>query len=298
MISIVIPAYKNTDKLVSNLNHNIQFFKDCEIIIVNDDPSTSIKESLKNFPQIILIENKDNLGFGSTVNAGVKISKNPFVFLLNSDVILSDDSFKKTTSRFQQDPHLFAVSFAQKEKNGQFVGKNRIFFHRGLVQHSRANDFTLGINGWAEGGTCIVDKSKFEELGGFDNLYAPFYWEDIDLSYNAWKSGYNILFDPTVVVEHHHESTIGKYFDSKHVKTISYRNQILFTWKNISGKKYCVLHILYLPVLKIAMLLKGDISFFNGLFQAVLKVPQLMSSRLKIQKHWKLHDEEIFRRFT
>ena len=58
------------------------------------------------------------------------------------------------------------------------------------------------------------------KLGGMDTLYSPFYWEDIDLSYRAWKSGYQILYDPNIIVEHHHESTIAKYFDKKKVSDI------------------------------------------------------------------------------
>ncbi|PJE58197.1 MAG: glycosyltransferase family 2 protein, partial [Candidatus Portnoybacteria bacterium CG10_big_fil_rev_8_21_14_0_10_36_7] len=48
-------------------------------------------------------------------------------------------------------------------------------------------------------------------LNGFDELYSPFYWEDIDLSYRAWKTGYTVLFDPQVLVEHHHETTIRTF---------------------------------------------------------------------------------------
>lgn len=297
MISVVIPAYKNTEQLVNNLRNNLKYLKDCEIIIINDDPEKSIREALREFPKVKLIENSKNLGFGGAVNAGVNSAKGELVVLLNSDVLLHNDSYKKALKHFSDDKTLFAVSFAQKEASGETVGKNRIYFGHGLVQHSKAKDITFGLNGWAEGGSSMFNRDLFLKLGGFDLLYAPFYWEDIDLSYNAWKSGYKILFDPAISVDHHHESTIGKYFDKNRVKRISYRNQLLFTWKNISQKNYCMQHALYLPVIKLQMLMKGEMAFLAGLWQATLKLPQAIKSRLEVKKNWKIRDEEIFNHF-
>ncbi len=298
MITVIIPAFKNTDELVNNVRQNLKYLKNCQIIIVNDDPTKSIAQEIKIFPEIELIENKKNLGFGKAINVGVQHARYRYVILLNSDVLLMNDSFKIALGRFRTDPNLFAVSFAQKEHNGQVVGKNRISFINGVVQHTQAHDLTLGITAWAEGGTCMIDKEKFVVLGGFDRLYAPFYWEDIDLSYNAWKSGYKVLFDPNILVEHHHESTIGKYFQIKKIKTISYRNQLIFTWKNISDKNYCLSHALHLPLMKISMLVKGEVPFLIGLLQASGKIPQIFASRLQVKKHWKLHDREIFSQFS
>ncbi len=114
--------------LVRNLSHNMQFLKDCEIIVVNDDPSENIQKELRPWNNIILIENRRNMGFGLTVNKGVIRALRQYIMLLNSDVVLQDTSYTKAFSHFETDPSLFAVSFAQKEKDGSIVGKNRIFW--------------------------------------------------------------------------------------------------------------------------------------------------------------------------
>lgn len=202
-ISVIIPVYKNKEQFLKNLKHNLQYLGDCEIIIVNDYPDESLKTDLRDFPSVKLFENTKNLGFGQTVNRGVNEAHGDLVLLLNTDVVLKNDTFKITIDNFKNHKNLFAISFAQEEKNGTIVGKNKFFWSRGMFFHTKAKDLEKGINGWAEGGSCIIDRTKFLELDGFDKIYKPFYWEDIDLSYRAWKQGYEILFDPTILVEHH-----------------------------------------------------------------------------------------------
>ncbi len=294
-ISVVIPVYKKIDQFISNLKENITFLKDCEIIIVNDDPSESLAPYLVDFKQIILIENKKNLGFAPTVNVGFAQVTNPYVLLLNSDVVLEDASFKKALEHFK-DKTVFAVSFAQKEKNGQIVGKNTIYWEKGFFQHKKSDNLNFGINGWAEGGSCLIDTNKFRDLNGFDEMFSPFYWEDIDLSYRAWEKGYQILFDPSIVVQHHHESTIGSYYKKLHITQIAYRNQLLFIWKNITNPGLLFTHVFYLKLFILKSILKGNMPFLKGYFQALLTLPTVIKKRNKnnsIQK-----DHEILSKFS
>lgn len=280
MISVVIPTYRNTRQLVSNLQHNLPFLRGNEVIVVNDYPSQSIKNDLAALPDVVLIENSRNLGFAGAVHEGILKAKNRFVMLLNDDVLLNDTSFVKTVKTLEQDKTVFAVSFCQEEKGGSRVGKNTVYWNDGLFQHKKAADLEAGINGWAEGGSCMIDREKYVKLGGFDTLYSPFYWEDVDLSYRAWKAGYQILFDPGITVVHHHESTIGKQFDRTKVKSVAYRNQFIFIWKNIGDGK-----MLFRSALKTVFLLPvmifRDRPFVTGMIQALWRLPGVLQKRYK-----------------
>lgn len=283
MISVIVPTYKNKVGFLNNLKHNSNYFSDCEIIIVNDNSSESLKDDLKNYKKnLILLENKKNLGFGQSINIGVKVAKNKFVMLLNDDVILLNDSFKVAPKYFQEDKFLFAISFAQKEKDGSIVGKNSIYWKNGLFYHKKANNLSFGHNAWAEGGACIIDKDKFEQLGGFDPIYFPFYWEDIDLSYRAWKIGYRIYFEPKIFVEHHHETTIRKFFDLSYIKTIAFRNQFIFIWKNITDPFLIINNLLYLPFNLIYYLLKHENEFLVGFIAAIKKIAKIKNINRKL----------------
>lgn len=290
MISVVIPTYKNKEKFLSNLNHNLQYLKNCEIIIVNDNPTLSLKNDLKKFQLVTLIENQENLGFGLTVNIGVQKSKGEYVMLLNDDVILNDDKFKKAIDQFKNNKNLFAISFAQIEKDQTIVGHNKISWKQGLFFHEKSTS-PIKINAWAEGGSCIINRGKFLELNGFDPIYSPFYWEDIDLSYRAWKSGYQIVYDESIKVQHHHQSTIGKFFSERKIKITSFRNQFIFIWKNINDVKLLTLHILFLPYFFVYYSLKGELEFLLGFIEALKKILYLNRS------HYKMSDKEILNKF-
>ena len=262
MISVVIPQYKGKEKLYINLKHNLPYLKGCEVIVVNDYPEVSLTEEMSTlFPLVKVIENEENLGFAGAVSVGIASVKNQFVFLLNNDVLLNDDSFQKALSHFEKNKLLFAVSFRQTEKDESFVGRNEIYWERGFFQHRKGNAKISGINGWAEGGSMLFDKKKYDKINGFDTLFSPFYWEDIDLSYRAWKAGYSILFDASVTVQHHHESTITTHFHASKIKTIAYRNQLITIWKNISDGRMIWEHIFFLIKNIITYPFKGEREF-------------------------------------
>ena len=98
MISVVIPVYKKTEEFLKNLEHNYPLLKGCEIIIINDDPSVSIKDRLKDYG-VKLIENQKNLGFAGAIDKGIRNAKHNFVFLLNSDVKLLDSLFNSSVKK-------------------------------------------------------------------------------------------------------------------------------------------------------------------------------------------------------
>jgi GT2 family glycosyltransferase len=267
MISVIIPTYKNRGLFLKNLKDNLRYLNGCEVIVINDDPSESLQHDLEK-SGVKLIENQTNLGFGQSINMGVKIAKGRYLFLLNNDVILENDNYKQAIKHFENDSSLFAVSFAQKEKDGSIVGKNMTYWQKGFFKHKKANDLKYGDNGWAEGGSCIIDKNKFLELGGFNPVYSPFYWEDIDLSYRGRKKGWKILFTPEIILIHYHQSTIGKYFTQDKVKEIAFRNQLLFIWKNVIDRKTIIEHLRYLPI----TILNGGLPFIKGFFKALFKL--------------------------
>lgn len=297
MISVIIPTYQNKKQLLANLKHNLRFLSGCEIIVVNDDPSQSLRDDLKPFASVTLVENKKNLGFGPTMNEGVKKAKNSYVMFLNDDVLLHDEEYRKSLKYFKDRPLLFALSFAQTEGRDTIVGKNRIYWSRGLFRHSTAHNLQEGINAWAEGGACVIHKNKFLELDGFDSLYSPFYWEDIDLSYRAWKRGYQVRFTPDVKVEHRHESTIGTLFSKKYIQTIAYRNQFIFIWKNISDTRLIFGHILFLPYLFILFLIRGQILFIKGFLGAVQYRESIVQKRSHEKSMMKIQDRTILNMF-
>jgi GT2 family glycosyltransferase len=289
-VSIILPVYKNYSVFYKSLGNNIKYFNGCEVIIMNDDPQENITLQVKKvLPTAVVINNKENLGFSGNVNRGIKKATRDFVFIINSDVVLKDDSFLTVLSRFKLDSKLFAVGLAQIEKDGKTVGANRGYYKDGLINHGSILPVPTSphANFWAEGGASIFNRKLFIGLGMLDELYNPFYWEDVDLSYRAWKAGYRILFDPAACVEHHHETTIGKYFEKYQVTRIAFRNQLIFQWKNLTDKNLILKQLANIP----------RFIFIPGFFDALIKLPKILQSRKKTIKLFVRSDKEILENF-
>lgn len=186
---------------------------------------------------VTVVVNAENLRFGASCNRGVKLAKHELIFLLNSDVEPHKDALKHLLSHFQPDPTMssvFGVGCLEIEtaQNGAQAGKQNLWFEKGLFMHSKALDFSAGETAWVTGGSGLFSRQKWLEIGGFDPLFYPAYWEDIDLSFQARKRGWQVLFEPKAVVNHNHETTNQSVFGQRKIAEMSWRNGLKFTWKN------------------------------------------------------------------
>lgn len=309
-LSIVIPNYNGQDLLKKNLPKVIEainvYKNGKKEIIITDDCSTDnsinvlyeLKSKMKSsYPDIIfkLIENDKNLGFSSNINRGVKNTKGDILILLNTDVIPQKDFLEPLLKHFS-DPNIFAVGCMDESVEGDKItlrGRGVGFWKRGFLMHSRGGvDKTSTL--WVNGGSGAFRKNIWDKLGGFNSLYNPFYWEDIDLSYRALKSGYKILFEPKSIVIHEHEKgVIKKKFSSLQVKSIAYKNQFIFVWKNATDLDLQFLHLFWLPYYFVKAFLGRDLAFFKGFFSAFIRLPRIIKSSLGEQRLFILKDSQV-----
>lgn len=295
-ISVVIPNYNGENIIGNNLPKVFDAVEDAEIIVVDDaseDGSLRVLDSFKS--KIKIIKNEKNLGFSSTVNRGVREAKGEIVILLNTDVVPEKDFLKPLLFHFS-DQNVFAVGCIDKSvENGKIIlrGRGVGSWKRGFLVHSKGEVGKTNTL-WISGGSGAFRKSIWEKLGGFNSLYDPFYWEDIDLSYRAVKSGYKILFEPKSVVIHEHEKgVIKKKFSPSQVKAIAYRNQFIFVWKNATDLKLQFSHPLWLPYHFINAVMKGDWNFFIGFIKALYRLPKIIIESLNDQKLFVLKDSQV-----
>lgn len=278
-ISVIIPNYNGREILEKNLPNVVKNCPNCEIIVVDDGSSDDSVRFLKKFKGIKLITQLKNMGFAATVNNGVKNAKGDLVLLLNSDVSPTAGFLEPLAKHFKNNANLFAVGAADSSHETQGVvikGRGGAAISQGFFAHF-ALPSIAGETLWVSGGSGLYDRKKFLALGGFDTVFAPFYWEDIDLSYRARKSGFICLFEPDAKVNHfHEEGAIKKTRSANFIKTISYKNQFTFFWKNISDPLYNVEHLLFLPYHFLVALTRGDWSFYKGFAKAALQIPALI----------------------
>lgn len=299
-VSVVIPNYNGKELLRKNLSSVIKNCPNCQIIIVDDASiDGSIEFVQKNFKEIKIIKLEKNRGFAYVVNQGVKEASGDLVLLLNSDVSPRKNFLKSVLEHFNN-AQVFAVGLADlSHEGGKIVvrGRGGAFFNKGFVSHFKLPSIS-GETLWVSGGSGIFDRRKFLDLGGFDEIFAPFYWEDIDLSFRAWQIGYRCIFERKSEVDHFHkEGAIRKSKSKFLIKTVSYKNQFLFVWKNISDYVMITQHLLWLPYHFIKALINFDLAFFAGFSWALLQIPILVLNYQLPTTNYQLTDREVIRKF-
>lgn len=293
-VSLIIPNYNGEKLLEKNLPRVIEVCQDqkavIEIIVVDDASTDKSKEVVRKVsrkfaknsrysrePTVKLTNNRTNLGFSSTVNRGVREAKGDVVVLLNTDVYPEKGFLDAVLPHFHNDK-VFAVGMMDKSIEGDKVilrGRGIGWWEKGLYVHQRG-EVDKKDTDWVAGGSGAFRRSIFLKLGGFSEIYNPFYWEDIDLSYRAQRRGYKILFEPKAIVIHQHErGAIKKAYFQKEVKAIAYRNQFLFVWRNANLKQW-LSHLFWLPYHLIFTNFKSHFLLGRGFLAAILRLPYLL----------------------
>lgn len=219
------------------------------IVVVDDSGEGVIARELRSdFSTVTWVIHDRNEGFGETANEAVKRCPADVVILLNDDTELLNDPIPELERAFL-DPDIFAVSFLSRLNDGRFrEGAKRLIWSWGFprILHNPADQFISEsgdpMSAYAVGGHAAYRRAAFVELGGFDPLFAPFYWEDVDLSTRAIQFGFRIVFSKDCQVRHEGLSAIRSRHDVDYLKMITLRNRILFAWRHARGFRRCLLH--------------------------------------------------------
>lgn len=296
-VSIVIPNYNGKNLLAKNLPFVFEAAAGCEVIVV-DDASTddSVQWLKKTYPDVKLVTHEVNHRFAAACNSGIAAATSEIVILLNTDVIPTDDFLTPLQAAFTDDK-VFAVGCAEKEaKDTDWIsGKGCCAFQRGFLTHWRCDDQVGGNSFWASGGSGAFRKSIWSELGGMDILFAPAYEEDRDICYRALKRGYKVLFEPSSVVIHKHETTNTRELGTDRMMVSSYKNQFLIVWKNITSTQMLFSHLLWLPYQLCINGLRSRGMLIRGFFAAVKQLPAILPKRAVEKEQEVITDKSLLK---
>jgi GT2 family glycosyltransferase len=307
--SVVIPNWNGRDLLAKYLPYLEQALAANpanEIVVVDNGSTDGSAEFVRqNFPRVKLLALEKNLGFGGGSNAGFRAAENDIVVLLNSDMRVEPDFLAPLLAGFT-DEKVFAVScqifLTDPDRIREETGLTQGWWETGALRVRHRIDPAISDLYpcfYGGGGSCAFDRRKFLELGGFDSLLAPFYLEDTDLGYMAWKRGWKVLYQPKSVVYHEHRGTIGKRFTENQIQAVLKKNFILFCWKNIHqwGKLVPHLSFSYAGAL-VSMAFGDELGRPNlaGLWRAFLSLPHALRSRWRARSLAVIDDTEAFRR--
>ncbi len=308
-VSIVIPNWNGRDLLAKFLPSVLTAaaaHPDNEVIVVDNASTDGSVEFLRErFPQVRILAFDRNYGFGGGSNRGFLAAKNDLVVLLNNDMRVEPDFLPPLLEPFA-DPEVFSVScqifFSDPARRREETGLTETWWERGALRASHRIDPKIAVPypcAYPGGGSSVFDRRKFLELGGFDELLRPFYYEDTDLGLMAWKRGWKLLYQPASMVFHEHRGTIGKRFSPAYIEGVLKKNVILYCWKNIHHWRMLMSHFVACWFSSCSALLSGGAEgkyTFGGLWRAFMQLPGAAAARWKARELAMVDDHEAFRR--
>lgn len=309
LASVVIPNWNGRDllkKYIPSIVAALDGNPDNEIIVVDNGSEDGSAEFLReHFPSVRVLALERNLGFGGGSNAGFRAAKNDIVVLLNSDMRVERDFLAPLLDAFT-DETVFSVAcqifFSDPNKLREETGLTQLWWENGALRVRHRDDPAIQVPypcAYGGGGSCAFDRRKFLELGGFDELLAPFYMEDTDVGYLAWKRGWKVLYQPHSVVYHEHRGTIGKKFTAAQIDLVLKKNFALFCWKNIHEWPRLISHFFFSYAGAVVTVLFGESperANFAGLWRAWKQLPGALRSRGRARDLALIDDTEAFRR--
>lgn len=308
-VSVVIPTWNGREHLERNLPSVVAALGDSsghEILVVDNASTDGTREMLgRRFPSVRVLALETNLGFGGGSNTGMRAARHDVVILLNNDMRVEAGFLAPLLEGFR-DPRVFAVSsqifFSDPAKRREETGLTQASWRNGRlsvghVVDERVRD--LFPTFYAGGGSSAYDRRKFLELRGFDPLWEPFYLEDTDISYNAWKRGWMVMYQPRSIVHHDHRGTIGKHFSAAFIRRTLEKNHLLFAWKNLHDWRMLGSHFVWLYAGLWIRLLGGEETAranFGALWRAFGQLGRALASRNRARHVAVVDDREAFRR--
>ncbi len=304
------------------VNYNVQYFLEVclhsvfralsatsgEVIVVdNQSTDGSLSMIRERFPEVKLIANEINQGFGKANNQGVAIAQGDYLLFLNPDTVLPEDFFEKTLTYMEAHPEAGCLGPKLLDGKGQYApeskrsfpalsvalykttGINKLFskspyFNKYYAVHI-GEDETAPVDVLM--GCCmllrtqVLDKIKV----AFDEDFFM-YGEDIDLSYRIQKAGYqNIYFPETSIIHYKGEST--KKTTLSYVKIFN-EALSLFVKKNYPASKAKVFSF----VINAGIVFRAMITLLKN-FLSIIKMP-LLDMLLLLCVYWIVKEVYLF----
>jgi len=302
-VSVVIPNYNGEQLLRDNLPSVFaavsKWGGTAEIIVVDDCSSDNSCNLIRDeFPAVRLIVNAQNLGFSKTCNTGMAAARYSILLCLNTDVRLEDNLLERILPHFT-DPELFAVTpRILVEREGKNQGAVIAAYRRGFIRGG-----FIGINDvlptrenlYAIGACAAYDAQKFKKLGGYSEIFSPFLFEDVDISYRAWKRGWKSIYEPSATVWHYSNATIYKDKTKRHRHQVIYfRNRFLFHWINLSDPSFVIKNLLTIMFRLLVSFLWLNFVYYRAFWEALAMWKSILALRDQEKPHRKLSDQAVY----
>jgi len=300
-LSVIIVNY-NVKLLLSQCLQSVEKameLVDGEIIAVdNNSDDDSCQMVREQFPKVILLENKTNLGFSKANNQGIRRAKGEYILLLNPDTLVAEDCFLKCLEFMNQTPNAGALGVRMIDGRGRFLpeskrglptpwvafckifGLTRMFpqsrrFARYYLGHL-PSDRIVEIEVIA-GAFMLLRRAALDQSGLLDEDFFM-YGEDIDLSYRISRCGFRNYYFPGTTILHYKGESTRK--GSLNYVVLFYRAMVIFSKKHFADR----LNGLFVALIHLAVYVRAFLSILSRVFRRILSPAVRLRTRLRSRK--------------
>ena len=239
VVSIIIPVFEQFGYTFSCLTSILKnsTASDYEIIIADDCSHDETKDVSLYVHNISHVRNEENLGFLRNCNNAALNARGKYLVFLNNDTNVQKDWLKHLTDLLDKNPDIGMTGSKLVYPDGRLQEAGGIIWNDANGRnYGRLDDPTkpeynyLKEVDYISGASIMVRKELWDRLHGFDERFAPAYYEDTDLAFSIRNLGYKVVYQPKSVVVHFEGISHGTDLGSG-IKSYQVRNKNLFLEK-------------------------------------------------------------------
>lgn len=239
LVSIVIPVYNKLTHTLACLDSIARHMpkESIEVLVIDDGSMDATESSLSTRTDIRYLRNRENLGFVGSCNHGAENARGEFLFFLNNDTIVLDGWLDASIQTFRDVPDVGVVGSkliypdGRLQEAGGIVWADASCWNRGRLADPAAPEFNFRCDvDYCSGAALLIRRDLFNTLRGFDERYAPGYYEDTDLAFSVREHGLRVLYQPLSQIIHYEGVSAGTSLTSG-MKAHQVRNRHRFQEK-------------------------------------------------------------------
>lgn len=231
-LSVVIVLYNQAELTLACLQSLAEHLPDESEVILIDNASTDATDALlQRVDGAVVIRNDHNLHFLRACNQARDLVKGEYLLLLNNDAQILPGSVEMAISILAENSHAGAVGGriinldGALQEAGSVIWQDGSCLGYGRGEHPDRPEYRFRRPvDYCSGAFLLTRTTLFQEMGGFDEAFAPAYYEETDYCVRLWENGYQVLYDPDVALYHFEFGSGG----SAHANTLMKRNQCVF----------------------------------------------------------------------
>lgn len=243
VVSIVIPVYNQFHYTYACLKTIAMNSSDVpyEVIVANDCSTDLTTQLTKIITGVKVVTNKENLRFLKNCNNAAKHARGKYILFLNNDTQVQKNWLSSLVELIERDEKIGMVGSKLVYPDGRLQEAGGIVWRDGSAwNYGNGKDPAMPEYNYVKdvdyisGAAIMIRADLWREIGGFDDQFAPAYYEDTDLSFEVRHHGYRVVYQPLSVVIHF-EGVSNGTDTSGGLKAYQVKNQKTFyeKWKDV-----------------------------------------------------------------